>query len=279
VSKFFDAVRRATEQAGSNAGPSIPDLNAIFGESASAAGEVENSLSQWAEEQLLTPEGLGEERAVRRSPVRPAAATVLVPLGERAHKAAEQYRMIRTRLVQRPERPRLVAVSSSCSGDGKTVTSINLAAALALKEKSATLLVDANFRRSNLAEMLGIDASPGLADVLRGGCSVRDAVVQIESCPNLYALPGGSDLPGAVDLLDSPRWQLASKIFTGLFDYTVIDAPPVGLAADYELIQESVDAVVLVARTDHTSRARLLDVLKVVPKRKLAGLVMNCVPR
>ena len=58
----------------------------------------------------------------------------------------------------------------------------------------------------------------------------------------------------------------------------MIDAPPVGLVADYELIQASVDAVVIVARTDHTNRARLLDALQAVPKRKLIGLVMNCVP-
>ncbi len=126
--------------------------------------------------------------------------------------------------------------------------------------------------------MLGIDGSRGLADILRGGCSVRDAVLQLDSYPNLYVLPGGQDLPNAVDLLDSPRWQLACKIFASLFDYTVIDAPPVGLVADYDIIQASVDAVVIVARTDHTNRARLLAVLQSVPKRKLIGVVMNCVP-
>ncbi len=278
MSKFFDAVRRATEQAGANASPLIPDLSPIFGQTGTAASEAEESLSRWASEQLLTRQGLAEERAVRRSPARPAAAAVLVPLEEHDHKAAEEYRMIRTKIVQHPERPRLLALSSSGSGDGKTVTSINVAAALSLKEKSAILLVDADFRSSKVAQMLGIDAAPGLADVLRGGCSVRDAVVQLESYPNLYVLPGGSDLPNAVDLLNSPRWQLASKIFASLFDYTVIDAPPVGLVADYELIQASVDAVVLVARTDHSNRARLLDVLQAVPKRKLIGVVMNCVP-
>jgi len=278
MSKFFDAVRRATEQAGANASPLIPDLSPIFGQSGAAASEAEDSLSGWAAEQFLPRHGLAEERAVRRSPARPAGAAVLVPLEEHDHKAAEQYRMIRTKIVQHPERPRLLALSSSGSGDGKTVTSINVAAALSLKEKSAVLLVDADFRRSKLAQMLGIDAAPGLADVLRGGCSVRDAVVQLDSYPNLYVLPGGSDLPNAIDLLDSPRWQLASKIFASLFDYTVIDAPPVGLVADYELIQASVDAVVVVARTDHTNRARLLDALQAVTKRKLIGLVMNCVP-
>ncbi len=276
MSKFFDAVRRATEQAGPNASPLIPDLSPIFGEHGAAISAAEESLTQWAAEQVLTRQGLTEERAVRRAPARPNSGAVLVPLREFDHRAAGEYRMIRTKLVQHPDRPRLLAVSSSCPGDGKTVTAINVAAALSLKEKSAILLVDADFRRSQVSQMLGIDPVPGLADVLRGACSVRDAVVQLESYPNLYVLPGGSDLPNAIDLLDSPRWQLAAKIFGGLFDYTVIDAPPVGLVADYELIQASVDAVVLVVRTDHTNRARLLSVLQVIPKRKLAGLVVNC---
>ena len=278
MSKFFDAIRRATEQAGANATPLIPDLSPLLAESAESSNAPDGSLSLWAAEQLLSRQGSPEERALRRVTVRPAASTVLVPLVGHDRRAAEQYRIIRTKIVQHPERPRLLAISSGGVGDGKTVSSINIAAALSLKEKSSVLLVDADFRRSALAEMLGIDGTRGLADILRGGCSVRDAVVQLESYPSLYVLPGGQDLPNAVDLLDSPRWQLACKIFGSLFDFTVIDAPPVGLVADYDIIQASVDAVVLVARTDHTNRARFLAVLESVPKRKLIGVVMNCVP-
>ncbi len=278
MSRFFDAVRKASEQAGTNANPLIPDLTPLFAATGASVSEAEESLSRWAAEQLLTREGLAEERAVRRSAARPASSAVLLPLQQHEHPAAEQYRMIRTKLVQHPERPRLLAVSSSGPGEGKTVTAINVAAALSLKEKSAILLVDADFRRSRLAEYLGIEAAPGLADVLRGGCSVRDAVVQLESYPNLYVLPGGSNLAGAVDLLDSPRWQLASKIFAGLFDCTVVDAPPVGLVADYDLIQATVDGVVLVVRTDQTKRASLRTAIGAIPRRKLIGLVMNCAP-
>ncbi len=278
MSKFFDAIRRATEQAGANATPLLPDLSPILAGATSSAGAPDGAFSLWAAEQLLSRQVTPEERAARRASVQPAASTVLVPLLGTDDRAAEQYRIIRTKIAQHPERPRLVAVSSGSIGDGKTVSAINIAAALSLKEKSAVLLVDADFRRSALAAMLGIDASRGLADILRGCCSVRDAVVQLEPYPNLYVLPGGQDLANAVDLLDSPRWQLACRIFGSLFDYTVLDAPPVGLVADYDIIQASVDAVVLVVRADHTNRARLLTVLPSVPKRKLIGVVMNCAP-
>ncbi len=147
MSKFFDAIRRTTEQAGANATPLIPDLSPILAKTTASSDAPDGSLSLWAAEQLLSRQLTPEERALRRVPAQPAAPTVLVPLVGNDYRAAEQYRIIRTKIAQHPERPRLLAISSGGVGDGKTVSSINIAAALSLKEKSAVLLVDADFRR------------------------------------------------------------------------------------------------------------------------------------
>ena len=79
--------------------------------------------------------------------------------------ASEQYRIVRTRIVQHPSRPSLILVSSPDPGDGKTITAINVAGALSLKSEGSVLLIDADFRRPNIHEQLGLPIGPGLADL------------------------------------------------------------------------------------------------------------------
>jgi capsular exopolysaccharide synthesis family protein len=278
MSKFFDALRKATEEAGANTVALTPDVSPLLSEVEGSPSARSGDQPSSTHEQIPPLEEISKEKPIRRVSPHPATSAILLPVDRYDHRDGEQYRIIRTKIVQHPERPRLLAVSSACVGDGKTVSSINIAAALSLKEKASVLLVDADFRRSSMADALGIDDSPGLAEVLQGKCSVQDAVVQLDSYPNLYVLPRGEALSNPVELLDSPRWQIVSQMFRSLFDFAVIDGPPVGLVADYDLLQASSDGVILVVRSDHTNRAQFLKVLQSVPKKKLIGVVMNCEP-
>ena len=199
----------------------------------------------------------------------------LFPFEDSHSAAAEQYRIIRTKVLHHPRQPRLIVVSSASIGDGKTVTSINIAASIALRADRNVLLVDADLRRPRVAAALEIPISPGLSEVVAGRISLESAVVRAEQFPNLYILPAGDQEQNPADLLDSGRWRSLVEQMRARFDMIVVDATPVSVVADYELMQLVSDGIILVIRPGHTNRTACARVLETVPKEKLLGVVLN----
>lgn len=192
-------------------------------------------------------------------------------------KPAEQYRIIRGKLLHHPAGLRIVTVTSPGPGDGKSITAINIAGAIALKDKMKTLIVDADMRRHGTSSMLGLGARPGLAEVLRGEAGIDDVVVWAEELPNLHVLPAGQmESSNAAELLESARWKETASELRKRFPMVVLDTVPVGLVVDSELVQLVSDATIVVVRPDHTDRTRCLEALKAVRKDKLLGVVVNC---
>jgi capsular exopolysaccharide synthesis family protein len=191
--------------------------------------------------------------------------------------AADQYRIIRTKILHDRLKPRVVVVSSGGPGDGKTINSINIASCFALKPDLRIALIDGDMRRPQVANTLGISDTPGLSDVLTGQVGFEDAAVSPEEAPNLCILPSGSRHGAHAELLDSDRWRMLVTTLRQRFHYVIIDAPPIATIADYELIQLAADGVVLVARPDHSERNSCLKAIAAVPKEKLIGIVLNCV--
>jgi capsular exopolysaccharide synthesis family protein len=220
-----------------------------------------------------TPSETAGPVEIRTVPLDPGAPVLL--FDDQHRKASEQYRMIRTRIVQHPLRPKVITVSSGSPGDGKTFNSINLAGVLSLKDDSRVLLVDGDLRRSSVAKTLGISESPGLGEVLRRTATLRSALVRIEGFPNLYVLPAGAPEDHPSELLDSPAWPALVDIFRSRFSYTIVDAPPVAAVADYSLIQAPCDGVVLVVRQDHSNRAAFNKALEAVQPNKRIGVILN----
>ena len=220
---------------------------------------------------------LGDKNGIRTAQVRIKHQTPLLPFAGENSQAAEQYRIVRTKIVQHPSRPRSIAVSSAESGDGKSVNAVNLAGVLALNPEFDVLLVDGDLHRSSLARYFDVPSKPGLADLLSGAASVKDAVIRIDPFPNLYFLPGGKGQRGPADLLNSKRWDLLAEALKRQFTYVIYDTPPAGALADFDLIQANADGVVLVVRQDHTNRLLWIRAIQSVPETKLIGVVMNCV--
>ena len=223
--------------------------------------------------------GAGWKRQVRVVPGHIPAGSPLLPFDGRDPRSAEHYRIIRTKIEQDPRRLRMVAVTSPQVGDGKSVSAVNIAAAMALRDGVSVLLVDADFRRSSLHTRLGLPDSLGFADVLSGQCSLQQAVIRVTGVtPGFYFLPAGRATRNPVELLASERLALRCAEIRREFDFTVIDTPPIGLVADHELVQVVSDGVILVVRPDHTSRRRGFAALQSIPKERLIGVVTNCVP-
>jgi protein-tyrosine kinase len=211
---------------------------------------------------------------IRVVPARTTDAATLFPSDSRSGQAATEYRIIRTKIAQVMKTPFLLAISSPAIGDGKTVTAVNLAIALAIKRQGRTLLIDADLRRSSIHKRLEIPAGPGLADILAGTCSFEKAVVQVEQFPSLYVLPAGEPASDPTELLDSSAWRELTIRVRSEFAHVILDCPPVDIVADYDLISPACDGVVVVVRPDRTDRSVCLSTLAKV-RPKLIGVVMN----
>lgn len=206
------------------------------------------------------------------------APSPLFPFEKGQWRPSEQYRTLRTKISQHPKQPHLIVISSPEAGDGKSVTAINTAGALALQSEGQVLLIDGDLRRSAIHAQLGLPQSPGLSDVLTGACTAEEALVHTQEFPNLYVISSGTPPANPVELLDSARWRALCAKLREMFRYVIIDSPPVGTVADYELIQALCDGVILVLRPDFTDRHLCKNALDFVPKAKFLGVVLNCVP-
>jgi capsular exopolysaccharide synthesis family protein len=281
VSKVFEALNRGQGE--------IPELVlATIGADSQPVSPAAEIVGLHAEEvgqpataahcQPLEPPRPALE-AVRMLPVRIALSTPLLPFDNTDPHASEQYRIVRTRIIQHPRQPRLVVITSAGPGDGKSVTAINLAGALSLKLEANVLLVDADFRRSNIHTQLGFSAAPGLAEVLKGECTLEAALIHVQQFRNLYVLPAGEATCNPAELLDASRWHPTCTALRNLFRYVIIDSPPIATVTDYDLIQAPCDGTILVARPDHTKRDACLAAIKIIPKEKLLGILLNCVSK
>jgi capsular exopolysaccharide synthesis family protein len=213
---------------------------------------------------------------VRTLPICLPESSPLLPFDGVYPAAGEQYRILRTNLLRYPKPLRVLAISSAGSGDGKTLSAINTAGALAMKPDVTTLLMDGDLRRSTLARALGLPESPGLAEVIEGECELDDALIRTEQFPNLHVLPAGKPKGNPAELLDSPRWRELCAAVRERFRFVVIDTAPVASVADFDLIEAVCDGVVLVARPDHSNRTLCLKALEKVPREKLVGVLLNC---
>lgn len=245
---------------------SYPGLDA-----ASAAGPAEANGESLPDSQLESaPTG------ARSVVVRLRAGYPLLPFdtGE-ADSAAEEYQRIRIKITQHHLQPRLVLISSPSSGDGKSITALNIGGALALNRQASVLLVDVDLRHPTIAPLLGLAEREGVADVLNGSCRLEDAIVRLEPFPNLFLLPAGKDRRNPAELLSSPRWKALCDEFRAQATYTIFDGPPVDAVAEYSLLEERADGLILVLRTDHTSRPLIYRAIEAIPKEKLLGSVIN----
>lgn len=189
----------------------------------------------------------------------------------------DAYRTLRGRLELHPRQPRVVLVSSAAAGDGKSLTAVNLAGALALGG-GPVLLLDADLRRPAVHLLVGIDAGPGLAGVLRGTHTLQQACRRVEEHAGLFVLPAGQVGPDAGDLLATPAWHDVRGVVRASFRYVVIDGPPVGANAEYEWLESACDGVLLVVRPGHTARAAARRAVDRLGPHRLLGLVWNGAP-
>src|SRR5918996_3186956 len=202
----------------------------------------------------------------------------LVSLTAPASFAAEQYQGLRL-TVERLARSRdmkVIAISSPAAGDGKTVTAINLAGALARGGDERVLLIDADLRRPSVARQLAMtDARTGLADALANpGTALADVVKSMPQF-NLDVIPAGTLRSGISQILRSPRLDAFIQEARQRYAYIVLDTPPLLPVFDSALLAKSVDGVLMVVSANQTPRKLLGEALNMLEPSKVLGIVFN----
>ena len=188
----------------------------------------------------------------------------------------EAYRALRTRLLRlrSAQGLRSIVVTSAVQGEGKTMTSLNLAMCCSQLHDMRVLLVDTDIRSHGLTRVIGSPEGPGLSEVLAGTCAPEKAILATD-LPNLHILPGGTPSMPPAELLASKRFQEFISWATENFRLVLLDAPPVLNLADVEIITAACDGVLVVVRAQQTRRDVLQKSASHIDQKKLLGVVYN----
>ena len=200
----------------------------------------------------------------------------LVAVSQPRSAYCEQFRALRTRVLQAGERQQMRAfvVTSAGIAEGKTLTALNLAWLLAQTEGVRALIIDSDLRQPCATDYFGIDAKAGLSEVLGGEVRLEDAIVRLDPA-GLYLLPGGAMRDDVAELLSGPSYARLLTDVRRMFDYVIIDAPPLGIFTDANVLISRADAALLVVRAGKTRYAALDKLLEQMPRERLLGVVLN----
>lgn len=172
--------------------------------------------------------------------------------------ATEQYKLIRANLdftLPVDEKCPVIGVTSSMRGEGKSTTAVNLSYVFAEKG-SKVLLIDGDLRIPSIAKKLEIESSPGLADLLRGkGAQISE--FQSHLLSNWFVLPSGDIPPNPSELLGSSRMENILNQLREVFDYIIIDLPPVNIVSDAISISSLISGMIVVIREEYTEKKEL----------------------
>jgi capsular exopolysaccharide synthesis family protein len=189
--------------------------------------------------------------------------------------AAEKFRFlgVRLRQLQNTLPIKKVLVTSSIPEEGKSLVSANLAAVLA-RRKQRVLLVDGDLRRPVLGQQFGLGRLKGVADWLRGDLDRLDCIYHLQDF-DFWLMPAGEPPADPLELMSQQSLCRLMEQASDLFDWIIVDSPPLLPLADTTVWTRVTDGVLLVTRVGNTEKPQLLRGLEVLKKNKLIGVVMN----
>jgi capsular exopolysaccharide synthesis family protein len=227
--------------------------------------------------QLWTLAGSARARGFVSYDISPARVEPhLIAISQPRSAYCEQFRSLRTRILQAGERlqTRAIVVTSAGIAEGKTLTALNLAWLLAQTEGVRALIIDSDLRQPCATEYLGIEAPVGLSEVLGGLLKLDEAIVRLDPA-GLYLLPGGKPREDVAELLSGPSYARLLTEVRRMFDYIIIDAPPLGIFTDANVLMTKADGALLVVRAGKTRYNVVDKLLEQIPKERMMGVVLN----
>lgn len=197
-----------------------------------------------------------------------------------ANERIEAFRVMRTNLqfLNLDAQRQVIVVSSAVQDEGKTVTATNLAISVAQAGRRV-LLLDCDFRKPRVAQLLGLENSVGLLTVLLGQVSLEECVQNHES--GVHFLATGPLPPNPAEVLSTQAMRDLLARLRETYDVVIIDAPPLLPVADPSIIASMADGVLFVTRHGKASRSfvqQAVDRLESSSAR-IVGVVLNMSPR
>lgn len=196
-----------------------------------------------------------------------------------AGTAGAPYKMLRTQVMRRLAElnANTLAVMSASNGDGKTLTAINLAIAIAAQTGHTALLVDLDLRNPSVHRRLGIEPTAGIEQCLEHGRPVYEAMVKIAGYERLTVMPACAAVANSSELLASQRTrevvqELRSRYFNRIL---IFDLPPVLLTDDALAFSQHIQAGLFVVAEGKTARNEVVRSLQLLHKLPIVGTVLN----
>ena len=193
-------------------------------------------------------------------------------------EVADQYKLLRTMVLNRtrPVGHNSIEITSFKDGEGKSLTSVNLAVSLVKESRQNVLLVDVDLRRPSIHRILGIESKPGLRDYFVDGVPIKDILIH-PGIERLTVLPAGGRMDNSTEILGSHRmenliWQLKNRYQDR---YIIFDAPALNTCSDPIVLSSYVDAILLVARASRTTSEDITTGMALLKDKNILGTVLN----
>jgi protein-tyrosine kinase len=281
MSRIHDALKRAEQERATSLG-----------------GHVEPALAEREQEEVMMPtltdassgaaampsltSALTYETLLARCPVsnwNPDSRTMLFFGNDESRLGAEEFRTLRSRLHQIREKMPLtkLMVTSALPKEGKSFVAANLAQVLVRQQGRRVLLIDADLRNPGMHRHLGAKQTPGLSDYLMGTTD-EIAILQRSQMENLFFVPAGQVTSGAPELLSNGRLKVLLQRVEPMFDWIVMDSPPVIPVADSTLLANFCDGVLMVVRSHSTPSDLAARARAEFEDKLLLGVVLNGAP-
>jgi len=192
---------------------------------------------------------------------------------------SEQFRALRTNMsfFLKNDNEKVILLTSSMSGEGKSFTAINLGNILAITGKKV-LLMELDLRKPGLSSKLNIPNTTGFSTfTINKNTPVQDLIKPLAINENLFIMSSGPLPPNPAETLMSERVQVLIDELKAEFDYIIMDAPPVGIITDAQLLSRYADMTVYMVRQRVTSKDQLKIVDDLYRHRKMnnIGIVVN----
>lgn len=193
--------------------------------------------------------------------------------------ASEAYKLLRTNLnFSLPDegRCKVIGVTSSLRGEGKSTTSVNIAYTMA-QTGNKVLLLEADLRLPTLAKRLKVAARPGLSNLLVGQCKGSEVLQGSGLLENFWVITAGNTPPNPAEMLGSRQMETVLHSLAESFDVIVVDLPPVTAVTDALLVSKLVDGMVVVVRQNYCDKNALNETVRQLQfaEAKVLGFVMT----
>jgi tyrosine-protein kinase Etk/Wzc len=208
---------------------------------------------------------------IGRIPHYHAKKEFLLQHGERSIRA-EMFNLLRTNLnfTAAKNKQQVLVITSSSSGEGKSITAINLGITLSFSAKKI-VVVDMDLRKPKIGEYLKSHQASGVSNYLIGESNLKDILTEHPDYPNLHYIVSGPIPPNPTELIMSDRTQTMIEELKKDFDYIIIDCPPIGVVTDGLLLRDYLTKMLYVIRHKKTKK----ESLKILEEQYLQGELVN----